>query len=114
MRRRSVLSGMLVAAWLPARAWAQPPALRPTASQAVPPPGDGWRLAGEVVGLDKGNGLARNAIGAVAGFNPAVVAGKIVASNSGLADITQQRRMAGEISGAVADAVNARFAAATR
>jgi len=42
------------------------------------------------------------------------VAGKIVASNSGLADITQQRRMAGEISGAVADAVNARFAAATR
>jgi hypothetical protein len=48
------------------------------------------------------------AIGAVAGFNPAVVAGKIVASNSGIADVTQQRRMADEIADAVAEAVNAR------
>jgi hypothetical protein len=38
------------------------------------------------------------------------VAGKIVASNSGLADVTQQRRMADEIAAAVADAVNARAA----
>jgi hypothetical protein len=54
------------------------------------------------------------AIGAVAGFNPAVVAGKIVASNSGLADATQQLRMADEIAGAVAGAVNARAAQPTR
>lgn len=48
------------------------------------------------------------AIGAVAGFNPAVVAGKVVASNSGIADITQQRRLADEIAGEVATAINAR------
>lgn len=54
------------------------------------------------------------AIGAVAGFNPAVVAGKIVASNSGLADVTQQRRMADEIATAVADAVNARASVPAR
>jgi hypothetical protein len=54
------------------------------------------------------------AIGAVAGFNPAVVAGKIVASNSGIADVTQQRRMADEIAAAVADAVNARAAVPAR
>lgn len=120
--------------------------------QAAPPPADGWRLIGEVVHLDAGNGVARNAIGfgagnatigvdvalsdpdtaggrpfflldssdrgrrapgtlaigAVAGFNPAVVTGKIIASNSGLADISQQRRMADEIAGAVTSAVNAR------
>jgi hypothetical protein len=125
-------------------------------TQAAPPPADGWRLAGEVVNLDEGSAVGRNAIGfgvgnatigidvalsdpataggrpflvldssdrgrrtpgtlaisAVAGFNPAVIAGKIVASNSGLADATQQRRMADEIAGAVADAVNARAAAA--
>lgn len=123
-------------------------------SEASQPPADGWRLYGEVVNLDEGSAVARNAIGfgvgnatlgidialadpataggrpffildssdrgrrapgtlaigAVAGFNPAVVAGKIVASNSGLADATQQRRMADEIAGAVADAVNARAA----
>lgn len=122
-------------------------------TQSAPPPGDGWRLTGEVVNLDAGNGLARNAIGfgagnatigidvalsdpataggrpffvldssdrgrrapgtlaigAVAGFNPAVVAGKIVASNSGLADVTQQRRMADEIAGSMTNAVNSRF-----
>jgi hypothetical protein len=54
------------------------------------------------------------AIGAVAGFNPAVVAGKIVASNSGIADITQQRRMADEIATAVAEAVNARASVPAR
>ena len=54
------------------------------------------------------------AIGAVAGFNPAVVAGKIVASNSGLADVTQQRRMADEIATAVADAVNGRASVPAR
>lgn len=121
-------------------------------TQAAAPPTDGWRLAGEVVNLDEGSAVARNAIGfgvgnatigidialsdpataggrpffvldssdrgrrapgtlaigAVAGFNPAVVAAKIVASNSGLADIAQQRRMAGEIAAAVAAGVNAR------
>jgi len=136
---RLVAAEMAQAGW-PAVFWDQP----------TPPPADGWRLLGEVVNLDDGNALARNAvgfgagnatigidvaladpataggrpffildssdrgrrapgtlaIGAVAGFNPAVVAGKIVASNSGLADVTQQRRMAGEISAAVADAIN--------
>jgi len=141
---RLVADELARAGW-PAVFWTQP----------VPPPADGWRLTGEVVSLDGGSAVARNAIGfgvgnatigidvalsdpataggrpfflldssdrgrrapgtvaigAVAGFNPAVVAGKIVASNSGLADITQQRRMAGEISGAVADAVNSHGAA---
>jgi len=127
-------------------------------NQANPPPADGWRLSGEVVNLDEGSAVARNAIGfgvgnatlgidvalsdpataggspffmldssdrgrrapgtlaigAVAGFNPAVVAGKIVASNSGLADVTQQRRMADEIAAAVADAVNSRTATPAR
>ena len=46
------------------------------------------------------------AIGAAAGFNPAVVAGKLVASSSGVADITQQQRLADEIARAVADAIN--------
>ena len=43
---------------------------------------------------------------AVAGFNPAVIAGKIIASNSGLADATQQKRMANDIAVAVAEAIN--------
>lgn len=47
------------------------------------------------------------AIGAAAGFNPYVVAGKLVASNSGVADITQQQRLADEIARAVAEAINA-------
>jgi hypothetical protein len=42
----------------------------------------------------------------VAGFNPVVVAGKLVASNSGIADITQQQRLAGEIAAAVSQAIN--------
>jgi hypothetical protein len=115
-----------------------------------PPPADGWRLGGQVVALDEGSAVARNAIGfgagnksigidvgmadpatangqpffildtsdrgrltpgtvplaAVAGFNPVVVAGKLVASNSGIADITQQQRLAGEISAAVSQAIN--------
>ena len=45
-------------------------------------------------------------LAAVAGFNPVVVAGKLVASNSGIADITQQQRLAGEISAAVSQAIN--------
>ena len=53
-------------------------------------------------------------IAAVAGFNPAVVAGKLVASNSGLADITQQQRMADEIAGAVAAAIQSRGAPPAR
>jgi len=42
---------------------------------------------------------------AVAGFNPAVVIGKAVASNSGLADISQQQRLADEIATAVVTAI---------
>lgn len=116
----------------------------------APPPADGWRLGGQVVALDEGSAVARNAIGfgagnksigidvgmadpatangqpffilntsdrgrltpgtvplaAVAGFNPVVVAGKLVASSSGLADITQQQRLAGEIAAAVSQAIN--------
>lgn len=118
-------------------------------TNAAPPPADGWRLGGQVVSLDEGNAIARNAIGfgagnksigidialsdpatangqpffildssdkgrrmpgtvpvaAVAGFNPAVVVGKLVASNSGLADITQQQRIADEIAGTVLEAI---------
>ena len=48
-------------------------------------------------------------IAAVAGFNPAVVAGKLVASNSGLADIAQQQRMADEIARSVAEGVRSRW-----
>jgi len=51
------------------------------------------------------------AIGAAAGFNPYVVAGKLVASNSGLADVSQQQRLADEIARAVAEAINAHPAA---
>jgi len=46
------------------------------------------------------------AVGAVAGFNPAVIVGKHVVSNSGIADVTQQQRLADEIATAVAEAVN--------
>ena len=114
-----------------------------------PPPADGWRLGGQVVGLDDGTAAARTGIGfgvgnksigidvamsdpataggqaffiletsdkgrnmpgalpvaAVAGFNPYVVVGKLAASSSGIADITQQQRMADEIARAVAEAV---------
>lgn len=48
-------------------------------------------------------------IAAVAGFNPAVIAGKLVASNSGLADIAQQQRMADEIARSVAAGVRSRW-----
>ena len=118
-------------------------------TNAAPPPADGWRLGGQVVSLDEGNAVARNAIGfgagnksigidivlsdpatangqpffildssdkgrrmpgtvplaAVAGFNPYVVVGKLVASNSGMSDITQQQRMADEIAGTVIEAI---------
>jgi hypothetical protein len=50
------------------------------------------------------------AVGAVAGFNPAVIVGKHVVSNSGIADVTQQQRLADEIAGAIAEAVNAHAA----
>jgi len=46
------------------------------------------------------------AVGAVAGFNPAVIIGKHVASTSGISDITQQKRLADEIAGSVANAIN--------
>jgi len=124
----------------------------------APPPADGWRLGGQVVALDEGSAVARNAIGfgagnksigidvgmadpatangqpffildtsdrgrltpgtvplaAVAGFNPIVVAGKLVASSSGLADITQQQRLAGEIAAAVSQAINQHMPAGPR
>jgi hypothetical protein len=54
------------------------------------------------------------AVGAIAGFNPAVVIGKHVASTSGIADITQQQRLAQEISISVAEAVNQRMAGRPR
>lgn len=47
-------------------------------------------------------------IAAVAGFNPAVIVGKAVASNSGLAEISQQQRLADEIATAVVNAINTR------
>jgi hypothetical protein len=57
---------------------------------------------------DKGRRMPGTvAVGAIAGFNPAVVAGKLVASNSGFADIAQQLRLADEIARSVAEAVNA-------
>lgn len=57
---------------------------------------------------DKGRRMPGTvAVGAIAGFNPAVVAGKLVASNSGFADIAQQQRLADEIARSVAEAVNA-------
>jgi hypothetical protein len=46
------------------------------------------------------------AVGAVAGFNPAVIIGKHVASTSGIADISQQKRLADEIAASVAEAIN--------
>jgi hypothetical protein len=56
---------------------------------------------------DKGRRMPGTvAVGAIAGFNPAVVAGKLVASNSGFADIAQQQRLADEIARSVAEAVN--------
>jgi hypothetical protein len=123
-------------------------------AEQAPPPADGWRLSGQVVRLDEGSAVARNAIGfgvgnkqigidialsdpataggapffildssdkgrrmpgtvaigAAAGFNPAVVAGKFVASNSGVADIAQQQRLADEIARSVAEAINQRAA----
>ena len=123
-------------------------------AEQAPPPADGWRLTGQVVRLDEGSAVARNAIGfgvgnqqigidialsdpataggapffildssdkgrrmpgtvaigAAAGFNPAVVAGKLVASSSGVADIAQQQRLADEIARSVAEAVNQRAA----
>ena len=45
------------------------------------------------------------AVGAVAGFNPYVMVGKSVAANSGLSDITQQSRIAGEIVNSVTEAL---------
>lgn len=140
---RLVAEELAAAGW-PAVFWPQP----------VAPPADGWRLIGEVVNLEAGSAVARNAIGfgvgnatigidvalcdpataggrpffvvdssdrgrrapgtlavgAIAGFHPAVVAGKIVASNSGIADVTQQRRIADEIATTVATAINAHAA----
>ncbi len=46
------------------------------------------------------------AVGAVAGFNPMVIVSKHIASTSGIADITQQQRLADEIATAVAEAIN--------
>jgi len=114
-----------------------------------PPPADGWKLSGQIVALDEGNAVAKNAIGfgagnktigvdaamsdpstgggqpffildssdkgrmvpgtmpiaVIAGFNPIVVAGKVVVSNSGIADISQQNRMADDIARSVAETI---------
>lgn len=136
---RLVAEELARAGW-PAVFWTEP----------APPPTDGWRITGQVVGLDEGSAAARNvvgfgvgnkhvgidvmlsdpntaggqpflildssdkgrmmpgtvAVGAVAGFNPAVIVGKHVVSNSGIADVTQQQRLADEIAGAIAEGVN--------
>ena len=64
---------------------------------------------------DKGRRMPGTvAVGVIAGFNPAVVAGKLVASNSGFADIAQQQRLADEIARSVAEAVNEQTAARSR
>jgi hypothetical protein len=47
------------------------------------------------------------ALGAVTGFNPAVVVGRAVATQSGVADVTQQQRLAQEISQSVIAAIQA-------
>jgi hypothetical protein len=47
------------------------------------------------------------ALGAVSGFNPAVVVGRAVATQSGIADVTQQRRLAQEVSQAIVAALQA-------
>lgn len=47
------------------------------------------------------------ALGAVTSFNPAVVVGRAVATQSGIADVTQQQRLAQEISQAVVTAFQA-------
>ncbi|MCX7402170.1 MAG: DUF4410 domain-containing protein [Planctomycetia bacterium] len=44
-------------------------------------------------------------IAVIAGFNPIVVAGKVVVSNSGIADISQQNRMADDIARSVAETI---------
>jgi len=57
---------------------------------------------------DKGRMIpGRLALGGVSGRNPAVVVGRTVASQSGIADVTQQRRLAQEISQAVVTALQA-------
>ena len=47
------------------------------------------------------------AIGAVTSFNPAVVVGRAVATQSGIADVTQQQRLAQEISQSIVAAFQA-------
>ena len=47
------------------------------------------------------------ALGAVSGFNPAVVVGRAVATQSGVADVTQQKRLAQEISQSIVGAIQA-------
>lgn len=54
------------------------------------------------------------AVGAAAGFNPAVIVGKHVVSNSGVADVTQQQRLADELATTVAEAINAHVFAGAR
>ncbi|MCE9629857.1 MAG: DUF4410 domain-containing protein [Planctomycetia bacterium] len=64
---------------------------------------------------DKGRKMPGTlSVAAVAGFNPYVVVGKLAASSSGIADITQQRRLADEIAKAVAEAVSLHAATPAR
>jgi hypothetical protein len=46
-------------------------------------------------------------MGAVTGFNPYVVAGRAVASQTGISDVTQQQRLADEIAGSLLAAFQA-------
>ena len=54
------------------------------------------------------------ALGAVTSFNPAVVVGRAVATQSGIADVTQQQRLAQEISQAIVTAFQAHAQPATQ
>jgi hypothetical protein len=111
-------------------------------NQPTAPPQDGWRLTGQVVGLDEGHKAAQNVIGlgagnkkvavdvalsdpntaggqsfflidtsdkgrhmpgaaplaVIRGFNPISIATKVVVSESGVKDVSQQNKIASEIS----------------
>jgi len=138
----------LTEAGLPAVFWNQP----------TTPQGEGWRLTGQIVGMNEGNKAAQNAIGfgagnkkiavdaalsdpttgggqpfflmdtsdsgrkmpgtapiaIIAGFNPIAIASKMVISNSGLKDGTQQHRIASEISNEILASIKTHGQAKTK
>jgi hypothetical protein len=61
---------------------------------------------------DKGRKMPGTlAVGAIAGFNPYVVAGRAVASQSGISDVTQQQRLAKDIADSLITAFRQHFQA---